>query len=176
MTALVRGSIVTVAITVAIASGVAVAPPRAHAQTTTEPAGTSAPAGSTLGRVATSTSLVPAGDKASTRTVNRIVLALLALGGLVLVLTMWLWRTSKPVPRHLDALDAMGSRQWRRASVAARSTMLAPVHERRGEIRDEELIAEPEPAEARAGDADEMPAGAEVVEVLAESSEESVDA
>jgi hypothetical protein len=89
-----------------------------------------------------------AGDTASSRTVNRIVLALLAMAGLLAILALWLWRTSKPKPNHLDGLDAMGSRRWRSATPERRAAILGPVHLRRGEIRDEDLIATPEPAEA----------------------------
>jgi hypothetical protein len=140
MTAALRGSIVTLLVTVMIA--VALAAPRADAQSTTVAPTTAAGA-----TTAPPTTVVRTGDTASSRTVNRIVLALLALAGLLLALTLWLWRSTKPRPVHLDALDAMGSRRWQRGSTAARAAMLAPVHERRGEIREEDLIAEPEPIE-----------------------------
>ena len=94
------------------------------------------------------TTAARAGDTASSRTVNRIVLALLAMAGLLAILTVWLWRVSKPKPNHLDGLDAMGSRRWRTAAPERRAAILGPVHLRRGEIRDEDLIALPEPVEA----------------------------
>jgi hypothetical protein len=112
----------------------------AQTATTTPPAATTALAGAP----SPSTTVARTGDTQSSRTVNRIVLALLALGGLLAVLTVWLWRTTKPKPNHLDGLDAMGSRRWRAASPERRAALLAPVHERRGEIRDEDLIAVPE--------------------------------
>jgi hypothetical protein len=94
------------------------------------------------------TTAARAGDTASSRTVNRIVLALLAMAGLLAILTVWLWRVSKPKPNHLDGLDAMGSRRWRTAAPERRAAILGLVHLRRGEIRDEDLIALPEPVEA----------------------------
>jgi hypothetical protein len=42
----------------------------------------------------------------------------------------------------------MGSRRWRTAAPERRAAILGPVHLRRGEIRDEDLIALPEPVEA----------------------------
>jgi hypothetical protein len=112
----------------------------AQTATTTPPAATTSPAGA----AARSTTVATPGDTQSSRTVNRIVLALLALGGLLAVLTFWLWRTTKPKPNHLDGLDSMGTRRWRAASSERRAALLAPVHERRGDIRDEDLIAAPE--------------------------------
>ena len=114
--------------------------PTAHAQSAT-----SAPAPVAS---ATATTAARTGDTASSRTVNRIVLALLAMGGLLAILTVWLWRVSKPKPNHLDGLDAMGSRRWRTATPERRAAILGPVHLRRGEIRDEDLVAAPEPVEA----------------------------
>jgi hypothetical protein len=105
----------------------------AAAQTT----GTPAPSVAT----GAATTAPSAGDTQSSRTVNRIVLALLALAALLLVLAVWLWRTTKPVPSHLDGLDAMGTRRWRNASGEDRASMLAPAHARRSDLRDEELIA-----------------------------------
>jgi hypothetical protein len=124
------------------ASGVVVTGATAAAQTTsTPPAATSA---ATSGSAGATTSASAAGDKQSSRTVNRIVLALLSLAGLLTILGFWLWRTTKPKPAYLDGLDAMGSRRWRSATPEGRAAILAPVHERRGEIRDD-LVAEPEP-------------------------------
>jgi hypothetical protein len=96
---------------------------------------------------APATTVARTGDTASSRTVNRIVLALLAMAGLLAIVTVWLWRASKPKANHLDGLDAMGSRRWRTATPERRAAILGPVHLRRGEIRDEDLIAPPEPVE-----------------------------
>ena len=90
-----------------------------------------------------STSSVPrAGDDASTRTVNRIVGALAGFAVVLIGVAIWFWRATRPVPRYLDALDALGSRRWQRASPQERATLLAPIHERRGDPR--EAIAEPD--------------------------------
>jgi hypothetical protein len=130
------------------------------AQTTTAP-----PASTSANSVpATATTAAPTtGDAKSSRTVNRIVLALLSLAGLLAILAIWLWRATKPKPSHLDGLDAMGSRRWRAASPEGRAALLAPVHERRGEIRDEQLIAEPDAA----GEPDVEPAEPAVLELAA---------
>jgi hypothetical protein len=75
--------------------------------------------------------------------VNRIVGALVFFAVALLVLGAWFWRVTKPVPRHLEALDAMGSRSWRRGGSGERAALLAPVHERRGEAREADLIVAP---------------------------------
>jgi hypothetical protein len=133
----------TTVVVIAVLGALVAVPARpAGAQTATTPA----PVAS---GVSGSTTVPTAGDPQSSRTVNRIVLALLALAALLLVLALWLWRFTKPVPAHLDGLDAMGSRRWRRASDEERASMLASVHERRSDLRDEDLIVPaevPEPA------------------------------
>jgi hypothetical protein len=83
-------------------------------------------------------------DPASTRTVDRIVVALVGLAALILLVTLWFWRSTKPKPRWLEGLDALGSRRWRRATPEERARLLATVHERHGEVREEELIVPPE--------------------------------
>jgi hypothetical protein len=112
---------------------------RADAQTaTTTPATTAPPA--------PSTTAATAGDEASTRTVNRIVLVLVLFAIVLVGMAIWFWRATKPVPRHLDGLDMMGTRRWREGGAPERSALLAPVHERRSEERDDDLIAAPDPA------------------------------
>jgi hypothetical protein len=101
-------------------------------------AGSAAPGSVTS---ASATTTAKAGDNASTRTVNRIIGVLVFFGVALLALAAWFWWATKPVPRHLDALDAMSSRSWRQAGAAERSAMLAPVHERRAEMREEEFVA-----------------------------------
>jgi hypothetical protein len=148
----------------------------AQTGTTTPPAATTALAG---GAPSPSTTAARAGDTQSSRTVNRIVLALLALGGLLAVLAIWLWRITKPKPNHLDGLDAMGSRRWRAASPERRAALLAPVHERRGEIRDEDLIAAPETdgdqAPAAVAPAADEPAAPAAEELAAPDAEEPAE-
>jgi hypothetical protein len=130
---------------------------RADAQTaTTVPPATTA-------RPAPATTVPTAGDESSTRTVNRIVLVLVVFAVLLLGMAIWFWRSTKPVPRHLDGLDMMGTRRWREGGPSERSALLAPVHERRSDERDGDLIAEPDPeaepvaAAAVADDAEEEP-------------------
>ena len=129
---------------------------RADAQTAT----TAPPA--TPAIPAPTTTAATAGDEASTRTVNRIILVLVVFAVLLLGMAIWFWRSTKPVPRHLDGLDVMGTRRWREGNPATRSTLLAPVHERRSDERDDDLIAEPEPVPeeepvAAAAEAEEEP-------------------
>jgi hypothetical protein len=111
-------------------------PADAQTATTVPPATTAAPA--------PSTTVVTAGDEASTRTVKRIVLVLVLFAIVLVGMAIWFWRATKPVPRHLDGLDMMGSRRWREGGPPERSALLAPVHERRSDERDGDLIAEPE--------------------------------
>src|SRR5215207_10722715 len=124
---------------------------RAGAQTSSIASGVTA---------ASSTTAATAGDDGSTRTVNRIVAVLVAFAVVLVGVAIWFWRATKPVARHLDGLDVMATRKWREGGSAQRSALLAPVHERRGEERDE-LVAEPEPefvaVEAEAAEVDEEP-------------------
>lgn len=74
------------------------------------------------------------GDPEGTRTVTSLIALLVALGlGLVMV-AIWLFRTTRPDPELLAPLEAMGERKWRR---------LDPVGQRRrlDELRPDE--AEP---------------------------------
>jgi hypothetical protein len=52
---------------------------------------------------------------------------------------------TRPLPRHLDGLDLIGTRRWREGGSAQRATLLAPVHERRAEPGEEDVRPEPEP-------------------------------
>jgi len=122
---------------------------RAGAQTSSIASGVTA---------ASSTTAATAGDDGSTRTVNRIVAVLVAFAVVLVGVAIWFWRATKPVPRHLDALDLMATRRWREGGSAQRSALLAPVHERRGDERDDDIMAEPEVVAAEAGaDAEEEP-------------------
>ena len=132
-----RPLVLLVALILALVFGVG-AGGRASAQTaTTAPAATTA-------APAVSTTVATAGDTASTRTVNRIVAVLMAFAVILVGLAIWFWRATKPVPRHLDGLDMMGTRRWRQGGPAERSTLLAPVHERRGEEDGADRADEPE--------------------------------
>jgi|GEM_PF-6426883 hypothetical protein len=77
-------------------------------------------------------------DPESTRTVNRIIVALLVLGGVLLVLTAWFFVATKPLHPALEGLELMSSRRWATADAARRDRQLAKLHARRGPI-DERL-------------------------------------
>jgi hypothetical protein len=146
----------------------------AHAGVSSAQTATSAPAGVVVAATGGSSAAVSspatakAGDNASTRTVNRIIGVLVFFGIALLALAGWFWWATKPVPRHLDALDAMSSRAWRQAGAAERSAMLGPVHERRAEAREEDLIA-PSPVEPELGESGPAPAAEVVVSSAATS-------
>lgn len=63
-------------------------------------------------------------DAASTRTVNLIVAALVALGVGVLGLAGWYWVTTRPVAPALLGLEVVGSRRFRRADPDSRRALL----------------------------------------------------
>jgi hypothetical protein len=54
------------------------------------------------------------GDPDGTRTVTSIVVLLVALGLALLLLAVWIFRTTRPDPDLLAPLEAMGERSWRR--------------------------------------------------------------
>ena len=143
---------VTLALMMALALLVS-GPADAQTSTTVAPI-PAAPVAATTA-VAVTTTVPKAGDAASTRTVNRIVAVLVGLAVVLLGVAVWFWRSTKPVPRHLDGLDLMGTRPWQDADPGGRSALLAPVHERRGEERDDDLIAPPEHSEAPAAAAED---------------------
>src|SRR3954464_5217899 len=118
------------------------------AQTTTAPVPPAAPA--------PSTTAATAGDEGSTRTVNRIIFVLVAFAVVLIGLAIWYWRATKPLPRHLDGLDVMGTRQWRHAGPGQRSSLLAPVHERRADLSGAG-VAEPSVAVTDEPDPEEEP-------------------
>ena len=61
------------------------------------------------------TVLATVGDPQGTRTMTSIV-ALLAMLGLALVMVaVWLFKTTRPDPALLAPLEAMSERKWRRA-------------------------------------------------------------
>lgn len=55
------------------------------------------------------------GDPEGTRTVSSIIALLVALGLALLMLAVWLRRTTRPDPEVLAPLEVMGERKWRRA-------------------------------------------------------------
>jgi hypothetical protein len=54
------------------------------------------------------------GDPEGTRTVTSIIALLVALGVGLVMLAVWLFRTTRPDPELLAPLEVMGERRWRR--------------------------------------------------------------
>lgn len=54
------------------------------------------------------------GDPDGTRTITSIVALLIALGLALIMVAVWMWRTTRPDPEFLAPLEAMGERRWRR--------------------------------------------------------------
>ena len=75
-------------------------------------------------------------DANSTRKVYLLAAGLALLGVVLLVATVWFWRSTRPEPELLGPLEKMGERQFRRldgrarqdALNAARSTDAQPMH------------------------------------------------
>lgn len=101
-----RVLVVVVAVAVILGLG---APAVAQSATTLAPPPTApntvAPA--TVGPTTT----VPRDDGSTARTVNLIIAALVAMAVLVLVLTVWWWRSIEPVEPALEALAALDHRR-----------------------------------------------------------------
>lgn len=64
--------------------------------------------------MATTWLLLAIGDPDGTRTIVSIVALLVALGVGLLILALWIFRTTRPDPELLAPLEAMGDRSWRR--------------------------------------------------------------
>jgi hypothetical protein len=62
--------------------------------------------------------LVAAGDSSATRTVYGVVIALGVIGVALLVLTIWLFKQTKPEPQLLAPLERMDDRAWRKQEPA----------------------------------------------------------
>lgn len=58
--------------------------------------------------------LAAIGDPEGTRTVTSIVALLAAMGAALLILAVWVYRTTRPDPELLTPLEMMGERKWRR--------------------------------------------------------------
>lgn len=68
--------------------------------------------------------LATIGDPDGTRTVTSIIILLVALGVALVMLAVWLHRTTRPDPDVLAPLEVMGERRWRRADPVAQRRML----------------------------------------------------
>jgi hypothetical protein len=55
------------------------------------------------------------GDPEGTRIVTSIIVLLVAIGLALVMLAIWLFRTTRPDPELLSPLELMGERKWRRA-------------------------------------------------------------
>jgi hypothetical protein len=86
-------------------------------------------------------------DRSSSRTVNIIIGALAALGLLMLLVSIWLWRASRPVPPHLEGLDLITKRRWLRSNTNRREHLLDTIREVRGPAPIPSLAREPEAIE-----------------------------
>ncbi len=68
--------------------------------------------------------LATIGDPDGTRTVTSIIVLLVALGLALVMVAVWVYRTTRPDPELLAPLEVMGERKWRRADpVAQRRTL-----------------------------------------------------
>ena len=77
---------------------------------------------------ATTAAPVTIKQRSARRTVDTLIVVLLALAALVLGVTFWYWRVTKPVPRQLEPLATMSTRTWRKAPAARREARLERVH------------------------------------------------
>jgi hypothetical protein len=66
------------------------------------------------------------GDPVADRRIRRIVIGLCAVAALVLIVTVLFWRATRPVPRALQGLQALGSRSGRRRAAAASAASSEP--------------------------------------------------
>lgn len=72
----------------------------------------------------TSTLLATIGDPDGTRTVTSIIALLVAIGLALLMVAVWLWRTTRPDPDLLAPLEMMGEGRWRRSDPVAQRRRL----------------------------------------------------
>ncbi len=99
-----------VVVLVALAVALALSGPAAAQSATTLPPPPTAPntvAPVTVGPATT----LPRDDGSAARTVNLVIAALVGLAVLVLVLTVWWWRSIKPVEPALERLLALDQRR-----------------------------------------------------------------
>lgn len=76
---------------------------------------------------AAAVALIAVGDPVRTRTVYSAMLFLIAIGVVLLALTVWLVRATKAEPEYLAPLELMERRKWRRADPVAQRRMLDAV-------------------------------------------------
>jgi hypothetical protein len=91
----------------------------------------------------TGTSIVTAiNDPASTRRVHEIIAALVALAALLVFMSIWYWRSTRPVHPALDGLDVLGSNSYWRAGADKRDRKLERLRNRRGNVAERVADAE----------------------------------
>jgi hypothetical protein len=164
--------------------------PVIEASATTAPVAPTVP--TTLPLPTQSTSLTPVSappttatainDAKATQLVNRVVAALVGLAVLIALLTIWYWRSTKPVPPSLEGVELMSTRKWLRGKPDKRARLLSEYHAKRGPVP-EESIARVGAQTVRVGAAVAAPAAAPAmapVSVMAPAGErgpapESVD-
>ena len=66
-------------------------------------------------------------DASSTRKLYLIALGLALLGGVLLVVTVWFWRSTRPEPELLAPLEEMGARKFRQLDGRAQKELLDSV-------------------------------------------------
>ncbi len=74
-----------------------------------------ASASAALFAAGTAGSVGTVGDPEGTRTITSIVALLVAIGLALLMVAVWLYRSTRPDPELLAPLEMMGERKWRRA-------------------------------------------------------------
>jgi hypothetical protein len=125
---------------VPLAAAASTARPEAISASPIGPASPAVPAQATTAPSTITTSVVEEiDDPASTRTVNRVIAALLILGAVLLAVTIWFWIATKPLHPALEGLELMTHRRWARAKPAKRQRMLDRVHRNRGQV-DERIV------------------------------------
>jgi hypothetical protein len=77
-------------------------------------------------------------DVSATRRVQLIAGGLALLGALLIAITVWFWRSTRPDPRALAPLEEMGHRRWRRRDQIERRHRLDDV---RPHLNDDEAFA-----------------------------------
>jgi hypothetical protein len=79
-------------------------------------------------------------DRSSTRKIQTITAALAALGLLFAGLVVWYWRSTKPVPAHLEGLDLLATRKFQKAPDEVRDELLADLDAQRAEPREASIV------------------------------------
>lgn len=121
------------------AAALATRPPAVHVVSAVRHAVVLAAAVTAQASAPTTSVVTEVDDPASTRTVNRIIAALLVLGVVLLGVTVWFWVATRPLHPSLEGLDLMSSRRWSHADSGKQQRMLDKVHNGRG-IVDERVV------------------------------------